>query len=112
MFNDYLTDTNDKLNSIKYCTADNLKSGFVIEKSLLSERLDMMKLDVLSKTNRISIGRDIIKKFSNTESLVSSVDDLYSQYKLLYTKIDTVQKSLNRDRYILTSQLVEYLKNV
>jgi hypothetical protein len=30
----------------------------------------------------------------------------------LYMKIDTIQKSLNNDRYTLTSQLIEYLKNV
>jgi hypothetical protein len=112
VFNDYLTDTNDKLNSIKHCTMNGLELGFTVEKSFLFERLDTMKLDVLSKASRIKIGKEIVQKSNNTENIVLNIDSLCSQYKSLYMKIDTIQKSLNNDRYTLTSQLIEYLKNV
>ena len=91
---------------------NDLELGFTVEKSFLSERLDTMKLDVLSKASRIKIGKEIVQKSNNTENIVLNIDSLCSQYKSLYVKIDTIQKSLNSEKYTLTSQLIEYLKNV
>lgn len=91
---------------------NDLELGFTVEKSFLSERLDTMKLDVLSKASRIKIGKEIVQKSNNTENIVLNIDSLCSQYKSLYVKIDTIQKSLNSEKYTLTSQLIEYLRNV
>lgn len=110
MFNDYLTDTNDKLNSIKYCTTNDLELGFTVEKSFLSERLDLMKLDVLSKARRIKIGKEIVEKLDT--NIARNIDTLCTQYKTLYVKIDTIQKGMTKESYKITSQLIEYLQNV
>lgn len=91
---------------------NDLELGFTVEKSFLSERLDTMKLDVLSKASRIKIGKEIVQKSNNTENIVLNIDSLCSQYKSLYMKIDTIQKSLSNVKYTLTSQLIEYLRNV
>lgn len=111
MFNDYLDDTRDKINSLDYCLKNDT-GGASVNVKFIDDKLSTLKLNILFDINRINKGKEVLVKSEDCNTMLSNMNKISKQYTDLYSKVDKVQKSLENQTYPLPSQLVEYLVNV